>query len=142
MSLIVAAILLVAGCYQTYSSRQFQDAASREVSTAGVITYVSGGRSTTYEFKFQFKGRQTYAESGSCHTPLSYGGCAVGQPVLVYYDPGEMVATTLQEYGDHARDMLFLGVCLILAGIIVTVLHFVFARMEKDSDEDEDPDEP
>jgi len=30
--------------------------------------------------------------------------------------------------------MLFVGVCFILAGLVVVVLHLIFSRMEKDSD--------
>lgn len=142
MSLIVAAILIVAGTYQALSSRTFAEAASREASTVGVITYVSGGRGTSYEFRFVVDGRQRSSVSASCHTPLSYSGCVVGAPVRVYYDPASIAATTLQEYGDRARGMLFLGVCLILGGLVVTVFHFVFSRMEKDSDGDDEPDEP
>jgi hypothetical protein len=71
-SLIVAAILLVAGCYQAFSSRNFAEAAGREASTIGVITYISGGRAPSYEFRFVVNGRERSAVSGSCHTPLSY----------------------------------------------------------------------
>ena len=142
LSLIVAAILIVAGSVSTASSRKFAEAADREASTVGVITYVSGGRGQSYEFRFVVNGHQKLAESASCHTPLSYNECAVGEPVRVYYDPAQIVATTLQEYGDRARDLLSLGVCLILGGVLVTVLHFVFSRMEKDSDGGDEPDEP
>jgi hypothetical protein len=139
-SLIVAAILLIAGCYEAVSSREFAEAASREASTMGVITYISGGRAPSYEFKFVVNGHQRMARSGSCRTLLN--GCAVGKPVRVYYDPAQIVATTLQEYGDRAWEMLIVGVFFILGGLLVTVLHFVFGRMEKDSDEDEDSDGP
>jgi hypothetical protein len=139
-SLIVAAILLIAGCYEAVSSREFAEAASREASTMGVITYISGGRALSYEFKFVVNGHQRMARSGSCRTLLN--GCAVGKPVRVYYDPAQIVATTLQEYGDRAWEMLIVGVFFILGGLLVTVLHFVFSRMEKNSDEDEDSDGP
>jgi hypothetical protein len=141
LSLIVAAILIVAGTFQAVSSRKFAEAAGREASTVGVITYVSGGRATSFEFKFVVDGRQRSSVSASCHTALSYNRCAVGEPVRVYYDPAHIVATTLQEYGDRARDMLFLGVCLMLGGLVVTVLHFVFSRMERDSEGDDERDE-
>lgn len=141
-SLIVAAILIMAGCYQTFSSHSFADAAGREASAVGVITYVSGGRGTSYYFKFFANGHQRLGESFSCHTPLSNNGCGVGASVRVYYDPAQIVETTLQEYGDRARGMLFVGVCFILAGLVVVVLHLIFSRMEKDSDGDDEPDEP
>ena len=111
-SLIVAAILVIAGCYQAVSSRKFAEAASREASTVGVITYISGGRSPSYEFKFVVNGGQRIAVSGSCRTLLN--GCAVGKPVRVYYDPAQIVPTTLQEYGDRAREMLTVGMFLIV----------------------------
>jgi hypothetical protein len=141
LSLIVAAILILAGSFQAVSSHKFAEAASREASTVGVITYVSGGRGSTYEFRFVVDGRQRSSVTASCHTPLSYNGCAVGEPVRVYYDPAHFVATTLQEYGDRARGMLFLGVCFILGGLLVTILHFVFSGIEKGSDGDGDSDE-
>ncbi|HTB95435.1 MAG TPA: DUF3592 domain-containing protein [Terracidiphilus sp.] len=133
-SLIVAAILIVAGCYQVFSSRSFAEAASREASAVGVITYVSGGRGSIYYFRFVADGRQRSGEGASCHTPLSNNGCGVGEPVRVYYDPAQIVETALQEYGERARGMLFVGVCFILAGLVVVVLHLIFSRMEKDSD--------
>lgn len=142
MSLIVAAILIVAGSYQAISSRKFAEAAPREVSTVGVITYVSGGRGTSYEFRFIVDGHQKLAASASCRTPLSFNRCAVGAPVRVYYDPVGIVATTLQEYDERAREMLFLGICLIMGGLLVTFLHIVFSRIEKNSDGSDELDEP
>ena len=140
-SLLVAAILLVAGCFQTISSRRFAEAAGREASAVGVITYVSGGRGQSYYFGFVVNGYRRSGLSASCHTPLSYNGCVVGAPVRVYYDPAQIVETTLQEYGDRARGMLSLGICFILGGLLVTALHFVFRRMEKDPSGDGDSDE-
>ena len=142
LSLLVAVILIVAGSFEAVSSHKFAEAASREASTVGVITYVSGGRGSSFEFRFVVDGHQRSSISASCHTPLSHKGCAVGAPVQVYYDPEQIVETTLQEYGDRARGMLLLGVCLMLGGLVVTILHFVLNRMEKESDENEDPDAP
>lgn len=95
-SLIVAAILVVAGCFQSVSSRKFAEAARREASAVGMITYVSGGRGQSYYFGFVVNGYRRSGLSASCHTPLSYNGCAVGAPVRVYYDPAQIVETTLQ----------------------------------------------
>src|SRR5690348_1582995 len=96
LSLIVAAILIVAGSFEAVSSRKFAEAANREASTIGVITYVSGGKGSSFEFRFVVDGHQRSSISASCHSPLSHNGCAVGEPVRVYYDPSHIVATTLQ----------------------------------------------
>lgn len=141
-SLIAAAILIVAGCVSIVSSIKFADAASREASTVGVITYISGGKAHFYVFRFVVNGHQEVASSASCTTLLSSNGCAVGKPIRVYYDPSKIVAASLQEYGDRASGSLFLGVFFILGGVLVTVFHFVFSKMDRDSDGDDVPDAP
>ena len=136
ISLVAAAILVLVGSVQSVSSRKYADAAKREATAVGRLTYVFTGRNaSTYDYVFTRNDFKTESESSSCHTSLSLQGCSLGAPVMVYYDPGQIVETTLQEYGEIGREKLFFGICMILGGAALTIFHFVLLRMEGNSDD-------
>ena len=137
VAVIVGIILILVGAFKASSSRQYADAAHREVIVKGTITYVSGGKNPRYDYEFTRNGFKTQGESLSCHSAQSPQGCRTGAPVLVYYDPGQIVETTLEEYGQIGREKLFLGICLIIVGFLLAVLHFVLKRMEAAPDSSE-----
>ena len=143
-SLILAIILLIAGSVQLSNSLDYADSAKREVSAVGKLTYVSGGRSSTYEYSFVINGFETGSESGSCRTALSSQGCTVGAPVLVYYDPSHRSSPMLQEFGAASRERGFFGALMVMVDLVLVVLYFIAKRAlaSPDGASDIDYDKP
>jgi hypothetical protein len=136
-SLIVAGILLLAGCVCFFLSRKDAASARREKTTIGLIDGVSGGRHTSYYFEFKLDGVKIYDESGSCQTALSSRGCEVGAPVLVYYDHDSELRTKLKEFGAASSDDSITGFFMVFGGLLIIVLHFLFKRaLESPDDSD------
>jgi len=140
-SLIVASILLLAGCACFFLWREDSDSARRERTTVGVITDRSGGRSgTSYDYRFEIDGVAIYDESSSCRTALTPKGCKIGAPVLVYYDQNSTLRSKLKEFGVASSEDLTTGFCMVFGGLLITVLHFLFKRALDSPDESDDID--
>jgi len=105
-----------------------------------VISHVTRGRTTTYEYVFKIGQVQLYGDNSSCHTALSSNGCKVGAPVLVYYAHLPVLETRLQEFGEAGRDKLLTCIWMISSGFLMIALFFVFKRTGG-SDESEDTHE-
>jgi hypothetical protein len=140
-SLIVAAILFLAGCASFYLYWRDSESAKREKTTVGVVTYFSGGRSTTIQYKFEIDGIALYGETGTCRTALTSKGCVVGAPVLVYYDHNPALVTKLIEFGDASRRDWFTGFGMVFVGFLITLMHFLsrsrfYSPASSDDDED------
>jgi hypothetical protein len=117
---------------------EYADSATREKTTIGVITYIGGGRHSSYYYEFEINGVKLYDETGSCRTALTPKGCKVGAPVLVYYDYHPTLETKLEEFGAVSRGDLLLGVWMISGGFLLIALHFVFRRALKSPDESDE----
>ena|ERR1700733_14117420 len=139
-SLIVASILLFAGCVCFFLSREDADSARREKATVGVIDGVSGGRGASYYFEFEIDGAKLYGESGSCETALSSRGCTVGAPVLVYFDRNPSLRSKLKEFGAASSDDLITGFWMAFGSLLIVVLHFLFRRALESPDESDEVD--
>jgi hypothetical protein len=139
-SLLVAGILLLAGCACFFLSREDADSARREKTTVGVIDDIGGGRGASYFYEVEIDGVKLYGESGSCQTALSPRGCRVGAPVLVYYDHNPELRTKLKEFGASSSDDLTTGVCMALGGFLLIVMHFLSRRVLENPDDSDDND--
>jgi len=139
-SLLVAGILLLAGCVCFVLSKKDADSATREKTTVGVITHVSGGRSSSYEYEFEIDGVRLYDDSGTCRTALTPKGCRVGASVLVYYDHDPTLRTRLQEFGAASRAEFSTGVWMCFAGLLLIVLHFISRKVIGSPDESDEID--
>lgn len=137
-SLLVAGVLLLAGCGGFFWSWKYADSATREKTTTGVITYIGGGKSSHYYYEFEIDGVKLYDESRPCKTALTPRGCKVGASVLVYYDHNPTLETRLQDFGDASRGDLIFGVCMTLGGLLLIVLHFVFKKALMSPDESDE----
>jgi hypothetical protein len=138
-SLILAAILLIVGCVQLSNGWDYADSAKRELSTVGKLTYVTKGKSSTYEYSFEINGFKTGSISGTCKTALTLQGCEVGASVLVYYDPTHRSSPMLQEFGAASREKLFMGAWMAGCGLLLIGVYFVLKRTGED---EKKPDEP
>ena len=140
-SLLVAAILLIAGCFCFSNWREDADSAGREKTTVGVITDLIGGRhGTSYYYSFKIDGAAFNDETGSCETALSQRGCKVGAPVTVYYDQNSALRSKLEEFGSASRDDFAIGSCLVFGGFMVTLMHFLSRRVLGNDDDTGDAD--
>jgi hypothetical protein len=139
LAVIAGIVLALVGTFKALSSRQYADAAQRELIFKGNLTHISrASKSPTYfDYEFIRNGFVTQGESLSCHSAQSWQGCQVGAPVLVYYDPEQKVETTLEEYGVIGQEKLLIGVGLIIGGLLLAVLHFVFKKMAYTPDSSE-----
>jgi hypothetical protein len=144
-SLLVAGILLLAGCACFFNWREDADSAGREKTTVGVIDGVSR---SGYYFEFELDGVKIYAASSSCETALTPRGCEVGAPVRVYYDPNPTHRAKLKELGAVGGAEFVTGVDFVFVGMMLIVLHFLTLRVlgpdeSDESDEDDiDVDRP
>lgn len=128
-------MLIVVGCVQFVLSRRYANAARQEATTAGVISHITGGRTTTYDYVFKIDGVQLYDDSSSCHTALTPKGCKVGAPVLVYYAHLPVLETRLQEFGEASREKLFTSIGMVSAGFLLITLFFILKKTRRDSDQ-------
>jgi hypothetical protein len=99
LSLLLAAILIVFGSVQLFFGWSYGEAAKSEATAIGVITYMSDGRDSYYNYAFEINGVKLQQDCGTCRTALSPLGCKVGAPVLVYYAHTPVLETRLQEFG-------------------------------------------
>jgi hypothetical protein len=143
-SLIVAAILLLAGCFCFSNWRKDVDSARREKTTVGVITDLIRGRhGTSYYYSFKIDGAAFNDETDSCQTARTPRGCKVGAPVTVYYDQDSAYRSKLEEFGSASRDDFAIGFCLVFGGFMLILMHFLSRRVlgsGDDADDDSDSD--
>lgn len=140
-SLILAILLIGIGCIQLFYSREYADAAKREVSTVGRLTYVSRGKSSTFEYSFEVNGFTTGSISGKCRTALTPQGCKEGAQVIVYYDPEHRSPPMLEEFGAASRERLFFGSLMVICGFLLIGFYFILKRVVGDPEESEETDE-
>jgi hypothetical protein len=136
-SLIVAGILLLAGCACFFLWREDADAAKREKTTVGIIDGISR---SGYDFEFELDGVKIYDASTSCEAALTPRGCEVGAPVRVYYDPNPTHRANLRELGAVGNDEFFTGVGFVFVGLMLIVMHFLTLRALGPDDPDESDD--
>src|ERR1700723_2629554 len=141
LSVAIGIILILIGGADVLLAWRYADAAKHEATAVGVITYISGGRSSSYNYAFEIDGVRLIQDCGTCRTALTPQGCRLGAKVLVYYAHLPVLITRLQEFGAASREKLSWGVCLIVGGLLLIVLHFVFQRMAGPPDESEEPHE-
>jgi hypothetical protein len=140
-SLIVAGILLLAGCTCFFNWREDADSAKREKTTVGVIDGVSGGRhGATYYYEFEVDGVRIDDESSSCRTALTPKECKVGAQVLVYYDHNPALRSKLKEFGAVSNDDFAIGSCFVFGAFMVTLMHFLSRRVIGSDDDTDDDD--
>jgi hypothetical protein len=141
VSLLLAIIMILVGSVQFYLGSSYGNAAKGEASTIGVITYISGGRSSTYNYKFEIDGVPLQQDSGTCQTALTTQGCTVGASVLVYYSHTPVLETRLQEFGAASREKHFLGSWVAGCGFILIGLYVFLKKAGEDSEALEEPGE-
>jgi hypothetical protein len=123
--LIVAGILFLAGCACFYFYWRDSDSAKREKTTVGIVTYVSGGKSASVYYRFKIDGVVLNGGGDACRTALTSKGCAVGAPVLVYFDHNPALVTRLEDFRDASYHDWFTGFGMVFGGLLITVMHFL-----------------
>ena len=118
-----------------------QDAAKREATTVGTISRKDCGRTCTYVYVFKVNDVKIQDDTSTCRTALTSAGCAVGAPVLVYYDRERLSVTALQEFGFASRGRLFMGVWMASCGLLLIGLNSFLNRKGANPEESEEPDE-
>ena len=138
-SFFVGAILVVFGGVQLFLAWRYAEAAKSEATTVGTIIYITGGRSTTYNYSFEIHGVKLIQDSGVCRTALTPQGCTVGATVLVYYSHAPALIARLEEFGAASREKLLYGSVAILIGLALLVFSFIFKPTNEDSMRSDDP---
>jgi hypothetical protein len=132
-SFLLGVILVVFGGVQLFLAWRYAEAAKSEASAVGTIIYITGGRSTTYNYSFEIHGVRLIQDSGVCRTALTPQGCSVGASVLVYYAHAPALITRLEEFGAASREKLLYGCVAALIGLVLLVVSFILKSTNKDS---------
>ena len=132
---LLAAILILVGSMQLFFGWKYGEAAKGEATAIGVITYISGGRSRSYNYEFEVDGVKLQQDSGVCHTAITPQGCEVGAQVLVYYAHIPVLETRLQEFGIARSEKYFMGGWMVGCGLLLICVYFILRKLGRDSSE-------
>jgi len=142
VSLLLAIILVIVGSVHLFLGWTHGAAAKSEATTIGTISYISGGRGSTYSYVFEINGVRLIQDSGTCRTALTSQGCRVGAQVLVYYAHLPVLETRLEEFGAASREKYFMGAWMVGCGLILIGVYFIQKKAGKESSgETDEPDE-
>jgi hypothetical protein len=141
MSLLLSIILIVVGSVHFFLGWRYGVAAKSEATAIGTISYITGGRSTTYDYAFEIDGVKLIQDCGTCRTALTPQGCKVGARVLVYYAHLPVLETRLQEFGEASREKYFMGAWMVGCGLLLVGAYFILKKTGKDSEESDESDE-
>jgi hypothetical protein len=106
---------------------KYAEAAKHEATAVGVITYVTEGRSRSYDYEFQIDGVRLIQDSDTCKTALTPQGCKVGSSVLVYYAHLPVLIARLQEFGAASRETFVWGSFFVFIGLLLFGLFCVMS---------------
>lgn len=139
-AVLLAIALIGVGAFQLLKGSYYREVSKREAATAGTLLYVSHGKSSTYQYRYQVSGFWIRNDSGTCRTPLTPAGCAVGAPVLVYYDRDHVSDSLLEEFGVAGRGKILFGCILVGCGLLLLGLYPIAKKALAGPDESKETD--
>jgi hypothetical protein len=140
-AVVLAIILIGVGGIQLLMGWSYIDDSKREASTIGTLIRVHHGKGSTYEYVFEVNGVRIRDDSGTCRTPLTSAGCAVGATVVVFYDRENLSRTLLEEFGAAGRGKVIFGAWMAGIGLLLIGLYFLLQKALAGPDESEDTED-